>query len=45
MVPEMDNATKIASEADIFIVIGTSMQVYPAAGLNRKQFTLLQKIL
>ena len=24
---------KIASEADIFIVIGTSMQVYPAAGL------------
>ena len=33
MVPEMDNATKIASEADIFIVIGTSMQVYPAAGL------------
>jgi NAD-dependent deacetylase len=33
MVPEMDNATEIASEADIFIVIGTSMQVYPAAGL------------
>ena len=24
---------KIASEADIFIVIGTSAQVYPAAGL------------
>lgn len=33
MVPEMDNAAEIASEADIFIVIGTSMQVYPAAGL------------
>lgn len=33
MVPEMDNATKIAEEADIFLVIGTSMQVYPAAGL------------
>ena len=33
MVPEMDHAAKIASEADIFIVIGTSMQVYPAAGL------------
>ena len=33
MVPEMDNATEIASEADIFIVIGTSMQVYPAASL------------
>ena len=33
MVPEMDHAAKIASEANIFIVIGTSMQVYPAAGL------------
>ncbi len=33
MVPEMDNASVIASQADIFVVIGTSMQVYPAAGL------------
>jgi NAD-dependent deacetylase len=33
MVPEMENAVKVASEADIFIVIGTSLQVYPAAGL------------
>ena len=33
MVPEMENAAEIASKADIFIVIGTSMQVYPAAGL------------
>lgn len=33
MVPEMDRAVEIASGADIFIVIGTSMQVYPAAGL------------
>lgn len=33
MVPEMDNATEIASNADIFLVIGTSMQVYPAASL------------
>ncbi|MBS1572715.1 MAG: NAD-dependent deacylase [Bacteroidetes bacterium] len=33
MVPEMENASKIVSEADIFIVIGTSLQVYPAAGL------------
>ena len=33
MVPEMDHATEIASEADVFVVIGTSMQVYPAAGL------------
>ena len=33
MVPEMDNAEKIASKADILLIIGTSMQVYPAAGL------------
>lgn len=33
MVPEMQNAAEIASEADLFLVIGTSMQVYPAAGL------------
>ena len=32
-VPLMDKATKWAREADIFIVIGTSMQVYPAAQL------------
>lgn len=33
MVPEMDNAMRIAEQADILLVIGTSMQVYPAAGL------------
>lgn len=33
MVSEMENAVKIASLADYFIVIGTSMTVYPAAGL------------
>lgn len=32
-VPEMENAIKITSTADIFLVIGTSMQVYPAAAL------------
>ncbi len=32
-VPAMSEAIKIAKEADIFIVIGTSLQVYPAAGL------------
>lgn len=32
-VPMIEVAGKIASKADIFIVIGTSMQVYPAAGL------------
>lgn len=33
MVPMMDVAIDIAREADIFAVIGTSMLVYPAAGL------------
>ena len=32
-VTEMDRAIKIAEKADLFLVIGTSMQVYPAAGL------------
>ncbi len=32
-VPMMDAATKEAMKADIFIVIGTSLVVYPAAGL------------
>lgn len=33
MVPAMEEAAEIASQADIFLVIGTSMKVYPAAGL------------
>jgi len=33
MVPEMDNACLIAQRANVFMVIGTSMMVYPAAGL------------
>jgi NAD-dependent protein deacetylase/lipoamidase len=32
-VPEFENAVGIAAQADIFIVIGTSLLVYPAAGL------------
>ena len=32
-VPNIVEAAQIASTADIFIVIGTSMKVYPAAGL------------
>lgn len=32
-VPELENAAQIISEADILIVIGTSLQVYPAANL------------
>lgn len=35
MVPEMDNAIEVASHADLFLVIGTSMQVYPAASVVR----------
>ncbi|NIJ53973.1 SIR2 family NAD-dependent protein deacylase [Dyadobacter arcticus] len=32
-VPMMEVAVEVAEEADIFIVIGTSLAVYPAAGL------------
>lgn len=32
-VPEYDEAARKLSEADILIVVGTSLQVYPAAGL------------
>jgi NAD-dependent deacetylase len=34
MVPELERAAMITSHADIFIVIGSSLQVYPAAGLT-----------
>jgi NAD-dependent deacetylase len=33
MVPMMEVAGEIASKAEIFLVVGTSMVVYPAAGL------------
>jgi NAD-dependent deacetylase len=32
-VPAMDEAIEITSKADIFVVVGTSLNVYPAAGL------------
>lgn len=32
-VPMISEAAKIAEDADIFVIIGTSMNVYPAAGL------------
>lgn len=32
-VPALEEAVKITLEADFFVVIGTSLQVYPAAGL------------
>lgn len=33
MVPMLDKAIKITEKADILVIIGTSMQVYPAASL------------
>jgi NAD-dependent deacetylase len=33
MVPMMEVAAQVAARADIFLVVGTSMVVYPAAGL------------
>lgn len=32
-VPEIENAARIMQTADVFILAGTSLQVYPAAGL------------
>ena len=32
-VPMMDEAVRITLEADIFVVVGSSLNVYPAAGL------------
>jgi NAD-dependent deacetylase len=33
MVPELESSARIVATADIFLVIGTSLQVYPASGL------------
>ena len=33
MVPMMETAAEVAAAADIFVVVGTSLVVYPAAGL------------
>ncbi len=32
-VPEIENAARVVSRANLIIIVGTSMQVYPAAGL------------
>ncbi|NDV45542.1 NAD-dependent deacylase [Paludibacter sp. 221] len=32
-VPEIENAAEIVSQTDVLVIIGTSLQVYPAAGL------------
>ncbi|MBX2927272.1 MAG: NAD-dependent deacylase [Saprospiraceae bacterium] len=33
MVPQLEKAAQLMTKADIVIIVGTSMQVYPAAGL------------
>ena len=33
-VPEIENAMAIVKKADILVIVGTSLQVYPAAGLH-----------
>lgn len=33
MVPAMDEAADLVADADVLLVVGTSLQVYPAAGL------------
>ena len=45
MVPEMDNAINIVTQADIFIIVGTSLVVYPAAGLIYHANTMAKKYL
>ncbi len=32
-VPAIEEAAQVVSEADLLVIIGTSMNVYPAAGL------------
>jgi NAD-dependent deacetylase len=44
-VPEMENATKLSETADIFITIGTSLNVYPAANLISEAPKLIPKYL
>jgi NAD-dependent deacetylase len=44
-VPEMDNAIALAEEADIFVTIGTSLNVYPAANLIHVVHSYIPKYL
>jgi len=44
-VPEIERAQLMVEQADIFIVIGTSLQVYPAAGLLQNVKYLVPKYL
>jgi NAD-dependent deacetylase len=44
-VPMMDKAIEIVEQADVFLVVGTSLQVYPAAGLVHYASKAKQKFL
>ena len=44
-VPMMDKAIEIVEQADVFLVVGTSLQVYPAAGLVHYASNASQKFL
>jgi NAD-dependent deacetylase len=44
-VPMMDKAIEIVEQADVFLVVGTSLQVYPAAGLVHYANKAIQKFL
>ena len=45
MVPELDRAAELVSTADIVLVVGTSLAVYPAAGLIHYARERAEKIL
>jgi len=44
-VPMLERAAAIIEEADIFVVVGTSLQVYPAAGLVQFAYRAKQKFI
>jgi NAD-dependent deacetylase len=44
-VPMLQKAAEIIEDADIFLVVGTSLQVYPAAGLVSHAFRAQQKFI
>lgn len=44
-VPKIEAAAKLTAQADIFVVIGTSLQVYPAAGLLQVASPRIPKVL
>lgn len=45
MVPNIEKASVMCSEADVFVVIGTSLNVYPAAGLGAYTKAEITKII